>query len=70
MIACGDDVEIVFDQDEGVSGVCKPVEVLLKLPNVFAVESDGGLVEEIERLAPPLFSELFTEADALGLASG
>ena len=69
-VAACDDVEVVFDKDEGVSAFGELVENGEEFDDVVAVKADGGLVKEVEGFSGGSFGELAREADALLFAAG
>ena len=46
-----DDVEVVFDDDDGVAGVGEALEDLDELAGVGEVEAGGGFVEDVDGFA-------------------
>ena len=69
IVGIGDDVEIVLDDDEGIFFVGELMEDLEELQDVFAVEADGGLIDEVEGFARFALGELAREAEALRFAA-
>ena len=57
-VGVADDVEVVFDDDDGVTEVSKTVEDFEELADVVEVEASGGLVEEIKGAAGLALGEL------------
>ena len=65
-----DDVEVVFDDDDGVAVVGEAVQDLEEVADVGEVQAGGGFVEDVEGVAGLAFAELGGELDALGFAAG
>ena len=65
-----DDVEVVFDDDDGVAGIGQALEDLDELAGVGKVEAGGGFVEDVDGLAGGALGEFGGELDALGFATG
>ena len=65
IICVCDDVKVVFDEDEGVLFVGELMEDFEKFEDVFAVEADGGLVDEIKRFSRFPFGQFPGEAEPL-----
>src|ERR1700729_2827842 len=63
------DVEVVLDDDDGVSQVGKAVEDLEELAHIVEVESGGGFVEEIKSAAGLPLGELAGKFHALRFAA-
>src|ERR1700712_1245026 len=53
-VRVADDVEVVFDHDDSVVGGDEPVQDAEKAGDVSGVQSGGGFVEDVERLAAGL----------------
>jgi hypothetical protein len=68
-VGIADDVEIVLDDDNGVTEVREAVEDFEELADVVEMEAGGGLVEEIQGAAGLTFGELASELHALGFAA-
>lgn len=65
-----DDVEVVFDYDEGISGVAEAAEDAEEAVDVGEMEACGGLIEEVDGTAGILTGEFGAEFHSLGLAAG
>ena len=65
-----DDVEVVFDDDDGVALVAQAMQHGKELFDVFEVQAGGGFVENVEGLAGVAFGQFASEFHALGLAAG
>ena len=65
-----DDLQVVFDDDDGVAFVHQAVEHQEQLFDVRQVEPGGGLVQDIEGAAGSPFAQFLGEIQALGLAAG
>src|ERR1035441_3621470 len=64
-----DDIQVVFDDNEGVAGSPQFEQDFEQLGDIVELEAGGGLIQNIER-APGLFAtQLGAELDALGLAA-
>ena len=53
-----DDVEVVFDDDDGVASIDQRVQHREQPANIVEVETGGRFVEEVERLPGGAFGEL------------
>ena len=62
-------VEIVLDDDDGISKVSESVENFKKLPNVVEMQSGGRLVEKVQSAAGLALGEFTGEFHALRLAA-
>src|SRR5690606_28820472 len=62
------DVEVVFDDDDGVSGVDQLLQDVKQLVNVGEMQPGRRLVENVYGLARRTFRKLFCELYPLGLA--
>ena len=69
MVGGFDDVEVVFDDDDGVAGVDEFLQDLEQFVNVGEVEAGRWFVEDVDGLARRAFAQFFGELDALGLAA-
>ena len=65
-----DHIQVVLDDDDGVSGVGEPVEHIEQALDIGEVEARGRLVEDVERLPGRDLGELGSELDPLRLAPG
>ena len=65
-----DDVEVVFDHDDGVAFVAQPVEHIEQLCDIMEVQTRGGLIEDVERSAGGALCELARELYPLCFAAG
>ena len=65
-----DDLEIVFDDDDGVAVLHQAVEDLEELLDVRQVQAGGGLIQDVEGAAGGPFAQFPGELEALGLAAG
>ena len=65
-----DYVQVVFDNEHGVSDFDEVVQHFQQQLNVRKVQTRRGLVEQIERAARTLLHQLAREFDALGFAAG
>jgi hypothetical protein len=65
-----DDIEVMFDDDDGVSGIDETVEDIEEFPDVIEVESCGGFIEDVEGATGGGPDEFACELDALGFATG
>ena len=64
-----DHVEVVLDHEHGVAGRDEPLEHREELADVLEVQTRGGLVEHVQRVAGRPLVQLGAELDALGLAA-
>ena len=64
-----DDVEIVFDDDDGVALVDEGVEDFEEFADVFEVEAGRGFIEDVEGLPGGAAGEFLGELDALRFAA-
>ena len=67
--ACRIAASVVLDDDDGVAHLAEPPEQREQAIGVARVQSDGGLVEHVERIHEPR-AERVGERDALRLAAG
>jgi hypothetical protein len=67
VVGAADDVEVVFDDDDGGAGVDEPVEQCDEVVDVGGVQAGGGFVEDVH-LA--WFVEFGGELEALAFAAG
>ena len=65
-----DDVEIVFDHDDGVAQIDQPIEHVEQLANIIKMQSSCRLIENVNGLAGVGTRQLGGQLDALGLAAG
>ena len=65
-----DDVEVVLDNHHRVALVAQSVEHVQELRDVVEVQSGGGFVEDVERLAGTSLGEFTGQLDPLRLAAG
>src|ERR1700733_954709 len=70
VVGVADDVEIVFDDDDGVAEVGEVVKDFEEFADVVEVEAGGGLVEEVEGAAGLAFGKLASKLHALRFAAG
>src|SRR5262249_47979834 len=64
-----DDVEVVFDDDDGVAGVDESVQYVEQAADVFEVQAGGRLIQDVYGLAGGAAAQLLRQLDALGLAA-
>lgn len=62
-----DDVDVVFDDDDGVSLFDKLVQGIQKLLDIGEMQSRGRFIQDIERASRGSSGELFRQFDSLGL---
>ena len=65
-----DDVEVVFDDDNGITSVDKAPEHLHEDADILEMEAGGGLVEDVDGLTCVALGQFGGELDALALAAG
>jgi hypothetical protein len=65
-----DDVQVVFDDQDGVALVHEPLKRPEKDRDILGVEPDGRLVKEVEDPLFPFMDEVIGELDALEFAAG
>ena len=65
-----DDVEVVLDDEHRVAGVHQALQNLEQLLHVGEVQTGGGLVEDVERVARGDLGQLGGQLHPLGLAAG
>src|ERR1700722_13309856 len=70
VVGVADDVEIVFDDDDGVAEIGEVVKDFEEFADVVEVEAGGGLVEEVEGAAGLAFGKLASKLHALRFAAG
>ena len=70
MVGLADDVEVMFDDDDGIATVYERVEHLHQDADVLEVEARGRLVEDVDGLARIAFREFGGQFHALALAAG
>ena len=68
-VSCFDDIEVVFDHNDGVAIVHQFVEHFEKLSDVFKVKPGCGFVENVERSTGGALRQLFGEFDPLGFTA-
>jgi len=54
MIGSLDDVHVVFDHNDGMSGIDQPIQTFKQALDVSEMKSGSGLVEDIKRVLRPL----------------
>ncbi len=65
-----DDVEVVFDDQDAVTGFDEPFEAFQEAGDIGEVEAGGGFIEDVEDVfAAAEFAEFLGELDALGFAA-
>ena len=65
-----DHIEVVLDDDDRIALVAQSVQHVQQLTNVLEVQSRGGLVENVKRLASVALGKFARQFDALSLAAG
>ena len=65
-----EDVEVMFDDDDGVSFVDEGLEDGEELGDVVGVKADGGFVKEVEGFSGIPFGEFAGKADPSSFSSG
>ena len=70
MVGGLDHLEVVLDDDHGVSVVHESVQNSEELADVLEMQACGGLVEDVESAPGRSLRQLAGELDALRLASG
>ena len=70
MISRGDDIEVVFDNHDGIALAHKLVKGLEKYPDVIEMQSGGGLIKKIQSLAGVNFLQLICQLESLPFTSG
>lgn len=70
VVGVGDDVEVVFDGDDGIPFLDEAVQDVEELGDVGEMESGRRFVQNIEGFRSRTFREVERELDALGFASG
>src|SRR5262249_27974739 len=63
-------IEVVFDDDDRVSQIGKPVQNLQKLADVLKVKASCGLVQQIKSAPGLALGEFLGELHPLGFAAG
>src|SRR5262249_1407354 len=69
-VGCLDDVEVVLDNDDGVSQIDEAVQHLEQLVDVVGVQAGRRFVEAVRRPARVGTTQLGGKLDALRLAAG
>ena len=69
MVGLAKDVEIVFDDDDGIATCDEALEHVHEHFDVFEMETSGWLVEDVEGVARVAFGEFGGEFDALAFAT-
>lgn len=69
-IAGGDDLYVMLDDDDGVAGYDQVFQLALEAIDIGGVETCGGFVEDVERIAALGALEFCGELDPLGFATG
>ena len=64
-VRCLNDVEVVFDDDNGIAVVAQAVQHAQQQIDVVKMQACGGFVEYVERTAGIAFGQLQRELDAL-----
>ena len=64
-----DDVEVVFDDDDGVAFFDKTIERMNETGNVVRVEANGRFVENVDGASCSDFAQFAAELNALGFAA-
>lgn len=70
MVGGAEDVEVMFDDDDGVSFVHKGLEDGEEFGDVVEVKADGGFVKEVEGFSGVSFGEFAGKADPSSFSSG
>jgi hypothetical protein len=65
-----DDVEVVLDDEDGITEADEVVEDLQEIADVFEVQAGCWLVENVKSSAGVGFCQFAGEFDALGFAAG
>ena len=65
-----DDVEVVLDDQDGISQIGEAVQDVEEFFYVVEMQAGGGLVENIKCAAGLAFGKFLGELDALGFAAG
>src|SRR5271170_2995334 len=69
-VGVADDVEVVFDDDDGVAEIGQAVQDLKKPADIVKMQAGGGFNEEVERSSGLTLGELAGEFHALRFAAG
>ncbi len=69
-IGIADHIQIVLDDDDGVSQVGQPVEHVEQLAHIVEVQAGGWLVQQVKRFAGLALAQFRGQLDALGFAAG
>src|ERR1700738_4287303 len=64
-----DHVQIVLDDDDGVTEVSKPVQNVEQLANIVKMQAGGGLIQQVKSSPSLSFAQLTRQLDALRLAA-
>ena len=70
VVGGAEDVEVMLDDDDGVSFAHKGLEDGEEFGDVVGVKADGGFVEEVEGFSGVSFGEFAGEADPSSFSSG
>ena len=65
-----DDVQVVFDDDDGVAAVAQAVQHVKQLAHVVEVQAGGWFVQDVEGAAGVAFGEFARQFDPLCFAAG
>lgn len=58
-------IEIVFNDQDGIPFICKPVEDLQQYPYILEMKSGGGFIKNIEGIPGIAFGKLCSQLDPL-----
>ena len=64
-----DDIEVVFDHDDGIAAIPQAMQYAKQLLNVIEVQASGWLIENVQRAARIALGQFFRKLDALCLAT-
>ena len=64
-----DDVQVVFDHHDGVTGVAQVLQHRQQQRNVGEMQAGGGLVQDVERASGIAFGQFERQLDALRFAA-
>ena len=69
VVGIGNDIEVVFNDDQGIASFNKLVEDGKELDNIIAVKADSGFIKEIEGFSRGALGKLARESDPLLFAA-
>ena len=65
-----DDIQVVFDDDDGVAVIAQPVQDQQQLFDVVEVQAGGGFIEDVQRVAGIALGQFARKLHPLCLAAG